>query len=143
MKKKDVKFNEKEGVFEIGPSHGLNDSGKREQFASGMVREPNLFRGRFDLIPPIAMRKLAVHYERGALKYSDRNWEKGGPLSRHLNSAISHLQKFLEGNRTEDHLSACTFNVFAIQHNLEMIERGKMPKKLNDLPSYVVEEEER
>lgn len=125
-----------DGGMAASRSAGLKDTGEREHFVSGMVREPNLDRGRFELIPPVALRALAIHYERGAIKYSDRNWEKGGKLSRHLNSALRHLQDFLEGDRSEDHLSACTFNVFAIQHNLEMIERGVLPKDLNDLPDY-------
>jgi len=115
----------------------LKDSGKREQFGSGMVREPNLDRGRYDLISPIALRALAVHYERGCKKYSERNWERGGPMSRHLNSAIRHLQDYLEGDRSEDHLSACVWNCFCITHNGEMMKRGRLPKELDDLPTYV------
>ncbi len=119
--------------------HGLNDTGVRESFASGMIREPNLLRGRFDLISPIALRKLAIHYDRGCMKYSERNWEKGGPHSRHLNSAMRHLQDYLEGDRKEDHLSASAWNVFCILHNQEMIDRGLLPSELNDLPCYTVE----
>jgi len=113
----------------------LKDSGKRENFPTGAIREPNDGRGRYDLISPIALRELAIHYERGAEKYMDRNWEKGLPLSRHLNSALRHLQNFLAGDRTEDHLSACVFNCFAITHVLAMIQDGKLPKELNDLPN--------
>ena len=118
--------------------NNLKDSGKRENFSTGAEREPNLDRGRYDLIPSIALKALAIHYERGAKKYSDRNWEKGIPLSRHLNSALRHLQDYLVGDRSEDHLSACVFNVFAITHDLEMIRLGEMPCEINDLP-YVKE----
>jgi len=83
---------------------------------------------------------LAIHLERGAIKYEVRGWEKGFPHSLHLNSAMRHLQQYLEGDRSEDHLSACNFNVFAITHNNELIKRGKLPKELNDLPEYMVEE---
>jgi len=113
----------------------LKDSGNREQFITGAIREPNLDRGRYDLISPIGLRALAIHYERGARKYEERNWEKGLPLSRHLNSAIRHLQEFLEGDRSEDHLSACVFNCFAITHNLERIDKGELPLDLQDLPA--------
>lgn len=191
-------------------NHGLKDSGERQTFETGAIREPNLGRGRYDLISPIALRKLAIywagvgeyshvnhlnmammalqnflegerridclsacayhcfcmegvvgpdmpsdvairydiipvealkalaiHYERGIGKYSERNWEKGLPLSRHLNSAIRHLQNFLDGDQVEDHLSACVWNAFCIQHNLEMIRRGILPASLNDLPNYM------
>jgi predicted HAD superfamily Cof-like phosphohydrolase len=117
--------------IEVDAIHKLSDSGKREEFPGGMVREPNNDRGRYDLISPIALRALAIHYERGAKKYSDRNWEKGGPLSRHLNSAMRHLQQYLEGDRNEDHLSACCFNCFAITHHTTL---GRID--LDDLPAY-------
>ena len=123
------------------PTHGfsaLKDSGEREMFPTGATREPNLDRGRYDLIPPIALKALAIHYERGAKKYEDRNWELGLPLSRHLNSALRHLQDFLAGDREEDHLSAAVFNIFAITHNFEMIKRGALPKEINDLPNQEV-----
>ena len=116
----------------------LKDSGTREVFPTGAIREPNLGRGRYDLISPIALKALAIHYERGAEKYSERNWEAGLPLSRHLNSALRHLQNYLAGDREEDHLSACVWNCFCITHDLEMINKGTLPKEINDLPNKVV-----
>jgi hypothetical protein len=121
--------------------HGLKDSGLREKHSTGAVREPNLGRGRYDLISPIALKALAIHYENGAQKYSERNWEAGLPLARHLNSALRHLQNYLAGDRDEDHLSACVWNCFAITHNLEMIAQGKLPESINDLPNKIINAE--
>jgi len=115
----------------------LDDSGKRESFSTGAIREPVNGRGRYDLISPIALKALAIHMENGAKKYADRNWEKGLPLSRFLNSAIGHLRKYQEGRRSEDHLSASIYNSMAIIHTLEMIDRGALPAELNDLPNYM------
>jgi hypothetical protein len=115
----------------------LRDSGKREIYPTGMIREPNDGRGRYDLISPIALKALAIHYERGSNKYEDRNWERGTQVSKHLNSALRHLQSYLEGDREEDHLSACVFNCFAITHVMKMIDRGVLPKDLNDLPNFM------
>ena len=120
---------------------GLKDSGEREHFDTGAVREPNLGRGRYDLISPIALRALAIHYEKGATKYSERNWEKGLPLSRHLNSALRHLQDFLDGDRSEDHLSACAWNCFCITHIQQKIKTGELPQSLNDLPNQYINKE--
>ena len=117
----------------------LKDGGDREKYATGMVREPNGGRGRFELISPIALKKLAIHYENGCIKYPDRNWEKGGKLSRHFCSAMRHLTDLLEGDRTEDHISAAAWHCFAMQHVVEMIKRGKLPAELNDLPNYMAE----
>ena len=115
----------------------LEDSGERIQYDSGAMREPENGRGRYDLISPIALKALAIHMERGAKKYDNRNWEKGMPLSRHLNSALRHLQKYLEGSRSEDHLSASIYNSMAITHVLEMTARSALPAELNDLPNYM------
>lgn len=123
---------------QIGES-GLKDTGAREIMMTGMIREPRTEKGRFDLISPIAMRRLAIHYERGGKKYEDRNWEKGGQLSRYLCSAISHLNDYQEGCTLEDHLAAAAWNIFSIIHTEEMVQRGLLPKELSDLPTYLGE----
>jgi hypothetical protein len=117
--------------------HALKDGGERETCSSGMMREPENDRGRFDLISPIFLRRLAVLYERGALKYADRNWEKGMPFSRFFNSAMRHMNQFQEGHRDEDHLIQAAWNLSCIVHLLVMIERGKVPKEFNDFPNYL------
>ena len=58
------------------PAHIVADSGKREGFATGMVRDTREGKGRFELITPIALRRLALVYEKGAAKYAARNWER-------------------------------------------------------------------
>lgn len=116
----------------------VKDSGSRQEFSTGSVRDTQEGKGRFDLISPIALERLAKHYENGARKYSERNWEKGQPLARYLDSAKRHLNKFHEGYRDEDHLAAAAWNVFSLIHTQEMIRRGVLPKELDDLPGYVV-----
>jgi len=109
------------------------DSGARQSFSTGSVRDTREGKGRFDLIPTYPLRRLARHYENGAEKYGDRNWEKGQELSRYLDSAMRHLVSVLEGRRDEDHASAVAWNIFAYVHTKEMIERGKLPSELDDL----------
>jgi len=116
----------------------VKDSGERRKFGTGAVRDMALGKGRYDLISPLAMKRLAKHYQNGSLKYGDRNWEKGIPLNSYLDSAMRHLFNYLEGLRDEDHLSACLWNVSALIHMEEMIERGLMPKELNNLPNYTI-----
>lgn len=83
------------------------------------------------------MRRLARRLEKGAIKYDDRDWEKGRPLSGYMNSALGHLYDYLEGDDSEDHLAAAMFQVMGLIHTEEMIRRGKLPKKLNDMPNYI------
>lgn len=60
---------------------------------------------------PNAIMDLARHYERGAKKYSDRNWEKGIPISSFIDSALRHICKVLANWTDEDHLVAACWNI--------------------------------
>jgi hypothetical protein len=115
----------------------VKDSGQRQSFKTGAVRDMQLGKGRYDLLPTRAIRRLAEHYENGARKYGDRNWEKGIPLSKMLNSAIRHAFKALEGLQDEDHLTAGVWNLLGAVEILERIDAGLLPKELNDLPNNI------
>lgn len=116
------------------PFQDVKDSGKRQEFQTGGVRDPSEGKGRFDLIPPYPLRRLAQHYENGARKYADRNWEKGLPLGRFLDSALRHLADFMEGNRQEDHLAAAIWNLFGYLHTEREIREGRLPTDLHTVP---------
>lgn len=113
----------------------LKDSGIREEFKTGSVRDSRKGKGRFDLITPFALRRLAIIYEKGAEKYEVRNWEKGQEFSRFLDSAERHINDFKMGKEDEDHLAQAAWNLFAIMHLQET-----MPE-LDDMPSYLKGEE--
>lgn len=117
--------------------HGLKDSGERVTLASGMMKEPSNDRGRHDLISPLAMTRLAIHLERGAIKYSPNNWTKGGPFSIFVNSAMRHMNDYRSGCRKEDHLAAILFQIVALIHLDEMVKLGKLPAELDDIPRYL------
>jgi dATP/dGTP diphosphohydrolase, N-terminal len=115
----------------------VKDSGARQEFGTGSVRDTQKGKGRFDLIPTLPMRRLARHYENGAVKYGDRNWEKGQPLMRYLDSAERHLNMLKSGDLSEDHAAAIAWNVFGYMHTLAMIEAGKLPKTLDNRPENI------
>lgn len=112
--------------------NAINDGGECMSFDTGAIREPASGKGRFDLISPFAMERLARWYELGAGKYEPRNWEKGIPFSRCLDSALRHINKYQRGMKDEDHLTAAVWNLIALIH----FEETKQDKELNDLPSY-------
>lgn len=114
----------------------VKDGGGRVTFDTGYQREPDTGRGRYDLISPFAMRRLALRLEGGAAKYHERNWEKGGPISRNINSTIRHMMEYMSGDRQEDHLAAAMFNIMAIMHNETMIRAGRLDPKYDDIPRY-------
>ena len=111
----------------------IDDGGSRISYGDGKaIREPSSGKGRYDLISPFATRRLADWYELGSQKYSDRNWEKGMPFSRYIDSAKRHLDKFIMGMEDEDHLAACVWNLFAIMHHQELDQY-----ELDDMPHYL------
>lgn len=107
----------------------LKDSGNRREFETGAVRDMQEGKGRCDLLPACALIRLSKHYEAGAMKYEDRNWEKGIPISVMIDSAMRHLLKYMDGQTDEDHLTAVAWNILGAMWMEE-----KRPD-LQDLPS--------
>ncbi len=70
----------------------------------------------------------------GLWRTGDRNWEKGLPLSRFLDSAERHLNQFKAGERTEDHLAAVLWNIAGYIETEQRIRDGKLPETLRDVP---------
>jgi len=118
----------------------LKDSGKRQEYETGARRDTTDGKGRYDLLQVLALRRVAVVLQRGAQKYDARNWEKGIPLSRFVDSGLRHLMQYLEGRRDEDHAAQAAWNILGLIHTEEMIERGLLPASLNDLPNYMPRE---
>lgn len=58
-----------------------------------------------------AMLEVAKHYEEGALKYSERNWERGIPTHCYIDSAVRHYLKFRRGDKDERHDRAFLWNL--------------------------------
>lgn len=116
----------------------VNDSGARQEFATGSVRDLADGKGRFDLIPPYPLQRLAEHYENGAKKYGDRNWEKGQPVMRYLDSALRHMIKgLLAGDQSEDHASAVEWNIMSYVHTLNEVAAGRLPAELDNRPPHM------
>ena len=72
--------------------------------------------GRYDLITPYGLRRVALRYHFGAKKYGDKNWEKGVPLSNCLDSLLRHVNQYKMGDKEEDHMAAAAWWAFAIMH---------------------------
>ena len=95
----------------------MKDSGERTIFEGKAMREVVEGKGRYDLISPFAIKRLATVMEKGAVKYDDRNWEKGGiKFSRYIESLERHINQFKMGMEDEDHLGQAMFNLMALLH---------------------------
>jgi len=105
------------------------DSGKRQEWSSGMKRDIQNNKPRFDLITPLNQKyedtllyRWAMLMNRGAIKYGDRNWEKANSieeLDRAKASAFRHFMQWFCGEEDEDHAVAVLFNI----NEVEMIKQ--------------------
>ena len=94
------------------------DSGKRAEFASGMVRDTEVAKARYDLLDRSMLKRQAELMGRGAEKYGERNWEKADSqeeLNRFHASAFRHFMQWIEGEVDEDHAAAVLFNIAAAE----------------------------
>ncbi|MGH9876368.1 MAG: dATP/dGTP diphosphohydrolase domain-containing protein [Nitrososphaerales archaeon] len=93
----------------------IKDSGKREQFESGMVRDTTEDKIDYSLILDGPMfERWAIHLNNGAKKYEKRNWMKASGVieyQRFKESALRHFIQWYQGDRKEDHAAAVFFNI--------------------------------
>lgn len=108
----------------------VKDSGERRTYETGAVRDRAIGKGRFDLLPPKSIKRVAQHFENGIEKYGERNWEKGINISDYIDSSLRHIFCYLDGENEEDHLSAATWNLLcAIQTEIEHPNLQDIPKR--------------
>lgn len=60
---------------------------------------------------PTMVLEVAKHFEEGAKKYGENNWQKGLPVSCYIDSAIRHYLKFCRGDNDEPHNRAFVWNL--------------------------------
>lgn len=73
-----------------------------------------------------ALLDVSIHYEDGAKKYAERNWEKGIPLHCFIDSGVRHYLKFSRGDTDERHDRAFLWNmlgaIWTQRHKPELID---------------------
>lgn len=102
------------------------DSGQREEYGSGMVRDLQEGKPRFDLclvdgLPydEQFLTRLAGLLARGAEKYGERNWQLADSeeeLARFKASGLRHMIQWMTGEDDEDHAAAVAFNLMAAEY---------------------------
>lgn len=103
----------------------VKDSGKKAEYSDGMRRDTTDGKPRFDLMYPRdipydeqLLTRVAMQYQRGGVKYGDRNWEKSSSkesLAHHEAALMRHVIKYLTGTEDgEDHAAAIVWNVNAV-----------------------------
>lgn len=110
------------------------DSGVRQEYDSGMVRDTQEGKPMFALLLPVGvpfdeqfLTRCAALMTRGMAKYGLRNWEKANSkeeLERFKESGLRHHMQHLAGETDEDHAAAVFFNLLA-QITVEYKLRGQ------------------
>lgn len=111
----------------------VKDSGRREEFGTGALRDTGEKKGYPSLIPAEPLRRLAKHYQNGADKYGKHNWMLGIPLSRYYDSLFRHLMAIRDGEDDEDHEAAVLWNMVSFMETRRLIDEGQLPKELDDM----------
>ncbi len=116
-------------------TYETKDSGERAEYDSGMVRDTETGKPRFDLLLPEGvpykdqfLTRVAELLARGAEKYSDRNWELASgsaELARFRGSALRHLMQWINGEDDEDHAAAVVFNLLAHETTLWKLDNAQ------------------
>lgn len=108
------------------------DSGKREEYSTGMRRDTQEGKPRYDLLIAdngfTLLTRWAELMARGAEKYGQRNWEKAETqeeAERFRASAFRHFMQWMRGDKDEDHAAATMFNINAYEYTND---RLKLPQ---------------
>ncbi len=102
------------------------DSGARQEYVSGMRRDVQSGKPRFDLLLTDGLpyeeqflTRFASLLARGAEKYGERNWQLADSpeeLKRFRGSALRHMMQWASGELDEDHAAAVAFNLMAYEY---------------------------
>lgn len=109
-------------------TYTTKDNWKHKQFSTGMMRDTNEWKARFDLCLPLEipyeeqlLTRFAQLMGRWAVKYTERNREKAWTLeefNRFKESAIRHFMQWFNGEKDEDHAAAVLFNIMWAEYVL-------------------------
>ena len=65
------------------------------------------------------MLEIAKHFENGAKKYGECNWQKGIPIHCYIDSAVRHYFKWMRGDEDERHDRAFMWNIMCAVWTME------------------------
>lgn len=127
---RDVDPNQNEEEAPVG--FETKDSGQRQDYPSGMRRDLQDGKPRFDLIFPEGvayddqlLTRFAGLLERGAAKYGENNWQLANSeeeLKRFRASGLRHMIQWACGEVDEDHATAVIFNLMAYENTKRKME---------------------
>ena len=69
---------------------------------------------------------VSKHFEEGAKKYGEYNWQKGIPIHCYVDSAVRHFLKWCRGDKDEPHDRAFVWNILCLLRTQKHIENAEM-----------------
>lgn len=81
--------------------------------------------------------EVAKHFEEGAKKYGENNWQKGLPVNCYIDSAVRHYLKWLRGDKDEPHDRAFVWNLMCCIWEADFSPRAKAEAQepaMEDIP---------
>lgn len=86
----------------------FKDTGKTEHLYNALGR---FVKKAYDGSCETMILEVSKHFEEGAKKYGENNWQKGIPVDCYLDSAIRHYLKYRRGDQDEPHDRAFVWNI--------------------------------
>ena len=112
----------------------IKDINKHKTFKSGMVREIEGGKPRYDLIYLPFLKDWADVMAAGAKKYNDNNWQQANSIEeliRFKASAFRHFMQFMSGETDEPHHVMVAHNLSGIQMVMKKLNVNIHGEKLN------------
>jgi len=108
----------------MGPGCCLGGKNLNEEIHTVAGAQSTKLEGRFDLICPAALRRLAKRWAKGSLKYDDYNWCRGQGskyYQERLNHLIQHVVHLLEhgDDGEDDDIGGILANASMLAHFLD------------------------
>lgn len=119
----------------------VKDSGKREEFASGMMRDTAEDKTDFSLpLNGPMFERWAAHLTKGAKKYPDTkpgspNWMLASGEAERIRfkkSAMRHFFQWYNGQTDEDHAAAVFFNINGHEYVKDRITKEPNHKEIRE-----------
>lgn len=100
----------------------FQDTGDTEYLYSALRHFTHMFAGLADMLL-----EVSKHFEEGAEKYGENNWQKGIPVERYIDSATRHYLKCLRIDGDEPHARAFVWNLMCCIWEADYSPRATTP----------------
>lgn len=99
---------------------------------------------RMDLVAPSILTAIARVSAMGAVKYGERNWEKGFQYKNVYSSLMRHLAAWWQGEDKDaesglSHLDHIAWNIHVLVEHERRVAEGSLPSSADDRPKNVVQ----